>query len=250
MAYEPGGLGGAAMSLALQVATGLAFVHANGVIHRDLKPSNVFLGRGSSTQLAGAAPSVKIGDFGLARLQWDSRVGEAPRDAAMTTMVGSPAYMAPEVIAGSCDYTEKADLFSYALLMWGMWAGARPHEAEQPTVQALARAVVGGERLGPPRNCPAEVARIMAHCWAPDPKARPQFAHVAKELAALQAAATKRGGGGGGGGGSGGTVEFKTNPMREPKLAGPPLDYITNPMGAPGGGTLASIEHRSQARML
>jgi serine/threonine protein kinase/uncharacterized membrane protein len=95
-----------------QIASGLAVAHARGLIHRDIKPANIWL----------EAPSgrVKILDFGLARSQSD--------EAHLTvsgTILGTPAYMAPEQARG-LPVDHRADLFSLGCILYEMLTGNRP----------------------------------------------------------------------------------------------------------------------------
>ena len=93
-----------------QVAGALDAVHAEGVVHRDVKPSNMMLlpdGR------------VKLMDFGVARQAEDTLVTQAGM------MVGSPAYMAPELINGE-EATNASDLWSLGVLLYEILAGHAP----------------------------------------------------------------------------------------------------------------------------
>ncbi len=102
-----------------QVADAVDAVHAEGVIHRDIKASNVMLlpdGR------------VKLMDFGVARQTDDTLLTQAGM------MVGSPAYMAPELINGD-SATQSSDLWSLGVLLYQMLAGHPPFASKNiPTV--------------------------------------------------------------------------------------------------------------------
>lgn len=102
-----------------QVADALDAVHAQGVVHRDIKPSNVMLlpdGR------------VKLMDFGVARQADDTLLTQTGM------MVGSPAYMAPEIINGE-GATRASDLWSLGVLLYQMLAGHPPFDSKNiPTV--------------------------------------------------------------------------------------------------------------------
>ena len=95
-----------ALEIARQICAGLAAAHERGVIHRDLKPANVMLD---------AAGKVRITDFGLAGAS-----GEAIR-------AGTPAYMAPEQLAGS-EVTARSDIYSLGLLLYELFTGQRALE--------------------------------------------------------------------------------------------------------------------------
>ena len=97
-----------ALSIALQLAQGLAYVHRHGIVHRDIKPDNVLLEHGDRVRLI---------DFGVARIE-DS---ELTRDRAV---VGSPSYLSPEAAAGErVDW--RADQFSLATLLLKMLSNER-----------------------------------------------------------------------------------------------------------------------------
>ena len=95
-----------------QIASGLAVAHARGLIHRDIKPANIWL----------EAPSgrVKILDFGLARSQ-----SEQAQLTVSGTILGTPAYMAPEQ-GGGLPVDHRADLFSLGCILYEMLTGKRP----------------------------------------------------------------------------------------------------------------------------
>src|SRR5579871_1585579 len=99
-----------AVEIARQLCAGLAAAHAKGVLHRDLKPANVMLnGRGEAV----------ITDFGLAALA-DEIPGEEIRN-------GTPAYMAPEQLAGK-EVTVQSDIYSLGLVLYEMFTGKRAFE--------------------------------------------------------------------------------------------------------------------------
>jgi hypothetical protein len=109
-----------AVDLALQICSGLKEAHAQGIVHRDLKPENVMIdSRGN----------VKIMDFGIARsMEAASRITGA--------MIGTPAYMAPEQVAGkSVDY--RTDIYSLGLMLYEIFTGKPAFVADNPVAVAL-----------------------------------------------------------------------------------------------------------------
>ncbi len=96
------------LRIGMQVASGLAAAHAQGLIHRDIKPSNIML----ENELA----RVKITDFGLARAVDDARLTQDG------TLVGTPAYMAPEQARGE-PMDRRSDLFSLGSVLYEMATG-------------------------------------------------------------------------------------------------------------------------------
>ena len=106
-----------ALSIAAQIAEGLAYAHQRGVVHRDIKPANIMV-------LANGP--VKITDFGIARMR-------GARDLTQTGMLlGSPKYMSPEQVIGKrADH--RCDLFSLGVILYEMICGAAPFNGENVT---------------------------------------------------------------------------------------------------------------------
>jgi len=156
---------------------GLLAAHEAGVVHRDFKPDNV---------LIGPKGDVLVSDFGLA---WSHALPKAVVDPSgkpttqphATSTVGTPAYMAPEQLAGEA-IDARADQFSFCVALYEAFCGARPYEGN--TVGELL-ASMRAERLRPmPRSVPAEVARVLMRGLSLQPGAR--FPSMRELLAALE----------------------------------------------------------------
>jgi eukaryotic-like serine/threonine-protein kinase len=102
------------MWLLAQLASGLDYAHANGVIHRDIKPSNILVGEGEEA---------KIADFGVAKL-----MGEEFTQSR--TRFGTPGYMSPEQVLGR-RLTKSVDLFSLGVVAFELLSGECPFPGEQ-----------------------------------------------------------------------------------------------------------------------
>ena len=108
--------------IAVEVAHGLAYAHAAGILHRDIKPGNILL---SSEQAV-------VADFGLARAI--SLAGEE-RLSSSGLCLGTPQYMSPEQGAAGGDVDARADLYSLGCVLYEMLVGAPPFTG--PTAQAV-----------------------------------------------------------------------------------------------------------------
>jgi serine/threonine-protein kinase len=152
--------GDRALEIAQELCAGLSAAHAAGVIHRDLKPANVMLDRQGR---------VRITDFGLARL------GEEAASAG--EIAGTPAYMAPEQLAGA-GATVRSDLYALGLVLYELFTGRRAFPAA-PTIPELRR-LPRETSVVPPAQLVREmdplVERTILHCLATRPEERPESA--------------------------------------------------------------------------
>ncbi len=137
---------------------GLAAAHAAGIVHRDFKPDNVLVGDDGRPRVA---------DFGLAREVVTTEDGEAPSSVEITrvgAIVGTPAYMAPEQLAGDA-VDARADQFAFAASLWEALYGARPFAGATPA--EVERAIDSSEprattrRSGVPRHVELALRRAL-----------------------------------------------------------------------------------------
>jgi serine/threonine-protein kinase len=120
-----------------QITTGLDAVHAASIIHRDMKPGNIFI------SLAGGEETVKLIDFGAARLESRHDV----RTTAPGAIIGTLHYMAPEQTLGEATLDHRVDLWATAVIMYRLLTGERPFHGA--SVNELIRSICGS-RITPP----------------------------------------------------------------------------------------------------
>ena len=138
-----------------QLARALGHAHEAGVIHRDLKPENVMVRHDGV---------LKLMDFGIARV-----LDPGERMTVTGALVGSPAYMAPEVIDGE-PATAESDVFSLGTLLYWLWTGTLPFAA--PSTPATLKRILAGTYEDPRGVCPAisdALVNILDTCLAHDP---------------------------------------------------------------------------------
>ncbi|MHC4801453.1 MAG: protein kinase domain-containing protein, partial [Planctomycetota bacterium] len=158
------------LSMAIQMAEGLAAAHEGRIVHHDLKPRNVMLT---------SSGRIKILDFGIARsFDRDTLV------AGKRMVLGTPGYMSPEQIAGE-PADARSDVFSFGVVLYEMVAGEPPFlgDSEADVVTATVR--------GSPRpvqevnpSAPPGLARIISRCLSQDREAR--YSSSAEVLAELR----------------------------------------------------------------
>jgi len=148
-----------AVEFARRICAGLAAAHGKGVLHRDLKPANIMID---------AQGQVFITDFGLAAIA-EQVEGAQARE-------GTPAYMAPEQLAGG-EVTARSDIYALGLVLYEMFAGKRPFEAhtlaemvrlQQQSTPASLTTIV--------RDVDPAVESVIQRCLAVDPRERPASA--------------------------------------------------------------------------
>jgi serine/threonine protein kinase len=164
-------------SIGEDVLQGLIDAHAAGVIHRDLKPSNIFL---ETRRGPGMRERAKVLDFGVCKL-------DAPDEEKLTTTgesVGTVAYMAPEQARGASRVDERADLYSFASVIFETLAGRLAHDGpgqmallaaklERPAIRLAQAALV---------PFPPPLDPLLSKLLARDPGNRP-----ASSVAVLEA---------------------------------------------------------------
>ncbi len=123
-----------AIHIATHTLAGLDAVHERGILHRDLKPANLML-----IARFGDRNFVKICDFGFAALMGGSESRPERSITPERTLVGTPAYAAPERLRGDATKDPRLDVYSLGVVLYEMLAGERPFEA--PTFAELAKMV-------------------------------------------------------------------------------------------------------------
>ncbi|MGE7435265.1 serine/threonine-protein kinase [Kitasatospora sp. NPDC001175] len=160
-----------AVSVIADVADGLAAAHAAGIVHRDVKPENVLLDL-AAPPAAGGAPRAKLTDFGIARLV------DAPRRTRATRIIGTPDYLAPEIIEG-LEPRAAVDIYALATVLYEVLAGFTPFGGGH-TGAVLRRHVT--ESVPPVPGLPDGLWRIIAECLAKAPASRLRAAELAERL--------------------------------------------------------------------
>ncbi|MGW6459344.1 protein kinase domain-containing protein [Streptomyces sp. NPDC055078] len=149
-----------------QLLSGLAAVHAEGVVHRDIKPANILLEATGTGR-----PHLRLSDFGISM-----RKGE-PRLTETNYVVGTPGYFAPEQMRGAePDFT--ADLFAVGLVALYLLEGQKPDS------RALIEHFAGRGTPGAPQGIPEPLWQVLAGLLQPDPDSRFRTATGARKALA------------------------------------------------------------------
>ncbi len=169
------------VSITRQIACSLQEAHGAGVLHRDLKPENVHFCHIATPM----QPFLKLLDFGLAKLSDRSSGPDNPTLTGVRQTVGTPAYMAPEMIVEERPVDSRADIYCLGVMIFEMLTGTRPYQVRGAMKMAMAHVrepVPSATERNP--ALPASIDDFFQSIMAKDPTKRPQEAiDVARLLA-------------------------------------------------------------------
>ena len=161
------------VSIIRGVSSSLGEAHAQGICHRDVKPGNIMI------HTSGAAVLL---DFGIA-----SSLDQTSSLTAAGIVVGTPTYMAPEVICGE-KATPASDVYSLGAVMYECACGRPPFKAD--TMPALLMAITHGNYQPP--SCAAELRDLIVQMLDLDPRQRPTAQDLLVRLAAIRTSITSQ----------------------------------------------------------
>ena len=169
---------------AWHMAGGLAYLASQKICHRDVKSANF---------LFDEKKRLRVADFGLAMTISDISSYSL---AHTTNMVGTTAWMSPELLDADSDdegeagdssklpYTESSDVYAFGVVLWEMVTCEKPWAGK--TVTSISKRVAKGERPSLPADCTGEYCKLIEDCWSQDPTDRPTFAFIQHRLRKLQ----------------------------------------------------------------
>ncbi|CAB9511219.1 activated protein kinase catalytic subunit alpha-1 [Seminavis robusta] len=160
------------LPLLKDISQGCRFLHAAdpAVVHGDLKSANI---------LVDSKYRAKVADFGLSQKQ--------QAGGAMST-AGSPFWMAPELLRRESSNTTASDVYAFGIILYECFSRKDPYEGDD--LNEILRQVADpsiNRRPPVPKDCPHQLAALMADCVAANPDDRPSFAEIDSRLNRLQA---------------------------------------------------------------
>ena len=158
------------LKLLKDAAKGMAYLHSRKIIHRDLKPQNL---------LVNSKWVCKVADFGISTISNQTKT---------MTCIGTPVYMAIEVLTKD-KYSEKADVYSFAVMIVEVYTGARPYTIGNLSTlnqaQLMFQIIQNGARPDT-SDLPLSLSQLVFDCWNEDPRLRPSFAEIIVRLRRLR----------------------------------------------------------------
>lgn len=164
----------AAVAICADVADALAAAHAAGVVHRDVKPENILLDMQGPLGPGGSHRAL-LTDFGVAKLI------DAPRRSRATKIIGTPDYLAPEIVEG-LPPRAAVDIYALATVLYELLAGFTPFGGGHPGA-VLRRHVT--ETVAPLPGIPDELWQLVVQCLAKAPASRLRASELGARLREL-----------------------------------------------------------------
>ncbi|KAI7814632.1 dual specificity testis-specific protein kinase 2 [Triplophysa rosa] len=158
------------ISLSLDIARGLQYLHSKGIFHRDLTSKNCLV------RLENGHCSAVVGDFGLAEKIPEHSDGT---DKQSLAVVGSPYWMAPEVLRGE-HYNEKVDVFAYGIILCEIIGRIQADPDFLPRTEDFGLDVEAFKQMVV--DCPPHFFNLSVTCCSMNPQSRPSFTEVVEEL--------------------------------------------------------------------
>ncbi|MFJ4980614.1 serine/threonine-protein kinase [Streptomyces coeruleorubidus] len=164
----------AAVAISADIADGLAAAHSAGVVHRDVKPENVLLDMQGPLGPGGSHRAL-LTDFGVAKLI------DTPRRTKATKIIGTPDYLAPEIVEG-LPPRASVDIYALATVLYELLAGFTPFGGGHPGA-VLRRHVT--ETVVPLPGIPDELWQLLVQCLAKAPASRLRASELGARLREL-----------------------------------------------------------------
>ncbi|XP_062189971.1 serine/threonine-protein kinase STE20-like [Phragmites australis] len=160
------------ITLAMDAAIGMEYMHSKDIIHFDLKSDNLLVNLNDPSR-----PICKVADFGLSKVKQTTMVSGEMR--------GTLPWMAPEMLEMSSNrVSAKVDVYSFGIIMWEILTGQEPY-CDMHHGGILGGILSNTLRPPVPASCDPEWKELMEQCWSSEPEKRPSFTEVVSRLRSM-----------------------------------------------------------------
>lgn len=170
-----------ALEIVIPVCNVLSQAHESGIIHRDIKPDNIFIHKTIEGE------TIKVVDFGIAKLAGDTFNMELSKLTGTGTLVGTPTYMSPERLSNKT-YDGKSDIYSLGIVLYEMVSGYPPFEAFDDNIWALINMHLAEDPTPLSsilKDIPEVVDQAILKTLVKDPEERPSAQELSTELSKI-----------------------------------------------------------------
>jgi serine/threonine protein kinase len=169
------------MTALLDACRAVAYLHSMGYMHRDIKAENFLVTNLWKIKLADFGESVEIHSNPLPdhhddeeKQQYqqdiDKKSSQREAETRKMTILGTIAYMAPELVEGKRQYTESIDVYALTITLWQIWTGVEPYQ--DIDTFSLYKLIVSGVHPELPNNSPEGLDEVLSAGWDPNPEQR------------------------------------------------------------------------------
>ena len=164
-----------------EICYGMKYLHSMNIIHRDLKLTNVLVVSDDENY---SQAICKISDFGTSREVDMKSTLSMSQSMTMTSNIGTPLYMAPEILSGVGHYSMKTDVYSYGILMVSLWNQKPPYYemSNANPSEIIVSVAKQGLRPSIQSECPQSYFNLASTCLLQDPHSRPSFDEICKNV--------------------------------------------------------------------
>ena len=157
----------------LGISHAMKYLHEHGIVHRDLKPENILVDDNYYPL---------ISDFGLAHCFPKTLSNNI--ELTMTGQIGTPLYMAPELLRGDKKYTGSVDVYAFSMIAYEIVAGKVPFSEEGEIISpvTIGMKVINGHRPKFPVYVSNKMQNLISRCWSDNHEERPSFDEIYQEL--------------------------------------------------------------------
>jgi len=155
------------LSIMKDTASGMAYLHQQGIVHRDLALRNLLVAQSNKP---GTKHTIKISDFGMMKM--------IDKGYCKTESKTIPVQWCSLEVLQFGKFSFYSDVWAFGVVMWEIFSYGMIPYAGLSNVEVIEKVTIEGYRLPSPKNCPKEIYQWMLDCWNNEPEKRPSFGEL------------------------------------------------------------------------